>query len=94
MQRTPSALEMPVPLFATRKHDQERRDFYRELSVKQQLQRNELLGGEEMNGSGIETITQTQTSTIDTVCPVCGIAFVKEIAQPEFELHVHSHFTD
>jgi chromosome segregation ATPase len=26
------------------------------------------------------------------ICPVCGIAIEKELSQPEFELHVNSHF--
>lgn len=37
-------------------------------------------------------ITQTQVYSECKICPVCGIAVEKELSQPEFELHVNSHF--
>jgi len=37
-------------------------------------------------------ISQTQTFQECRICPVCGDAGEKELSQPEFELHVNSHF--
>jgi hypothetical protein len=46
---------------------------------------------QDCNGTTTQVIEITKKQEFK-ICPVCGIAIEKELSQPEFELHVNSHF--